>query len=129
MQVRVRGLTKTKLVALALFCVGSCALALQGVATVVVTEVQVAKTLEGTVVDPSGSVVAGVQVSELSDDGKVVLRATATNTSGKWSLRPAPGQKIYHLRFSCDGFNPLEVRVRLDHKKGTDLQFTLSLAT
>jgi hypothetical protein len=103
--------------------------AFAGVETVEIGKIQIARTLTGTVVDPSDSALPGVQVLEVSSDWKTVLRATTTDSSGKWLLAPVPKQQVYYLRFIAYGFNPLQVRVELNHRKGRDLRFKLPIAT
>jgi hypothetical protein len=98
-------------------------------ATVEIGKIQIAKTLTGTVVDPADSAVPAVQVLEVSSDWKTVLRTTTTGSNGKWFLPPTPGQQVYYLRFVADGFDPLQVRVELNHRKGRDLRFKLVIAT
>jgi hypothetical protein len=102
--------------------------AFSGVETVEIGKIQIAKTLTGTVVDPADSATPGVQVLEVSSDWKTVLRTTTTDSDGKWSLPPTPGQQVYYLRFVAYGFNPLQVRVGLNRRKGKDLRFKLPIA-
>jgi len=97
--------------------------------TVEIGKIQIAKTLTGTIVDPVDSAVPGVQVLEVSSDWKTVLRTTTTDRNGKWSLAPVPKQQVYYLRFIAYGFNPLQVRVKLNRTKGMDLRFQLPIAT
>jgi len=103
--------------------------AFAGVETVEIGKIQIARALTGTIVDPSDSVLPGVQVLEVSSDWKTVLRTTTTDGSGNWLLAPVPKQQIYYLRFIANGFNPLQVRVELNHGKGKDLRFKLPIAT
>ncbi len=58
--------------------------AFAGVETVEIGKIQIARTLTGTVVDPSDSALPGVQVLEVSSDWKTVLRTTTTDSGGKW---------------------------------------------
>lgn len=103
--------------------------AFAGVETVEIGKIQIAKTLTGTVVDPAESAIPGVQVLEVSSDWKTVLRTTTTDSDGKWFLAPVPRQQVYYLRFTAYGFNPLQVRIKLNRRKGKDLRFELSVAT
>jgi Carboxypeptidase regulatory-like domain len=103
--------------------------AFAGVETAEIGKIQFARTLTGTIVDPSDSALPGVQVLEVSSDWKAVLRTTTTDGNGRWSLAPEPGQQVYYLRFIANGFNPLQVRVELNHRKGKDLRFKLPIAT
>jgi hypothetical protein len=106
-----------------------CSSAFAQYQTVEIGKIQIAKTLTGTVVDPVNSAMPGVQVLEVSSDWKTVLRTTTTDSNGKWTLAPMPGQQVYYLRFVANGFNPLQVRVELNHRKGRDLRFKLPIAT
>jgi hypothetical protein len=102
--------------------------AFAGVETVEIGKIQIARALTGTIVDPSGSALPGVQVLEVSSDWKTVLRTTTTDGSGNWLLAPVPKQQIYYLRFIANGFNPLQVRVELNPRKGKNLRFKLPIA-
>jgi hypothetical protein len=115
--------------ALFVLSVAICSSAFAQYQTVEISNIQVAKTLTGTVVDPVDSAVPGVQVLELSSDWQTVLRTTTTDGNGKWSLPPMAGQQIYYLRFVANGFDPLQVRVKLNPTKGRDLRFKLPIAT
>ncbi|MGA9305255.1 MAG: carboxypeptidase-like regulatory domain-containing protein [Candidatus Sulfotelmatobacter sp.] len=103
--------------------------AFAGVETVEIGKIQIARALTGTIVDPSDSALPGVQVLEVSSDWKTVLRTTTTDSNGNWLLAPVPKQQIYYLRFIANGFDPLQVRVELNHRKGKDLRFKLPIAT
>jgi hypothetical protein len=89
--------------------------------TVEIGKIQTAKSLTGTVVDPSDSAVPRVQVLEVSSDWQTVLRTTTTDSNGKWSFPPMPGQQVYYLRFVAYGFNPLQVRIKLNRRKGPQI--------
>jgi hypothetical protein len=115
--------------ALFVLSIAVCSSAFAQVETVEISKIQIAKTLTGTVVDPVDSAVPGVQVFEVSSDWQTVLRTTTTDSNGKWSLPSMPGRQVYYLRFVADGFNPLQVRVRLNRRKGKDLRFKLPIAT
>ena len=103
--------------------------AFAGVETVKIGKTQIARALTGTIVDPSDSVLPGVQVLEVSSDWKTVLGTTTSDSNGNWLLAPVPKQQIYYLRFITDGFNRLQVRVELNRRKGKDLRFKLPIAT
>jgi hypothetical protein len=115
--------------ALFVFCAAIFPSAFAQSQTVEIAKIQTAKALAGTVVDPVDSVVQGVQVLEVSSDWQTVLRITTTDSNGKWSLEPVPKQQVYYLRFVANGFNPLQVRVRLNRTKGRELRFKLPIAT
>jgi hypothetical protein len=110
-------------------CTAILSSAFAGVETVEIGKIQIAKTLTGTIVDPVDSAVPGVQVLEVSSDWKTVLRTTTTDRNGKWTLATVPKQQVYYLRFIAYGFNPLQVRVKLNRTKGMDLRFKLPFAT
>jgi hypothetical protein len=103
--------------------------AFAGVETVEIVKIQTTKLLSGTIVDPTDSAMPGVQVIEMSSDWKTVLRTTKTDSNGKWFLAPVEKQQIYYLRFLTDGFNPLQVRIKLVHRNGTALRFKLPIST
>ena len=115
--------------ALFALCMAIFSSAFAQVATVEIGKIQIAKALTGTVVDAVDSAVPGVQVLEVSSDWKTVLRTTTTDRNGKWTLATVPKQQVYYLRFIAYGFNPLQVRVKLNRTKGMDLRFKLPFAT
>ena len=91
--------------------------------------VQVAKSLSGTVTDPVDAPVPGVQVIEVKSDWKTMVRSTVTDANGQWSLAPVPHQKVYYIRLiKGGGFNELRFHVRLDRRKGKELRMKLPLA-
>lgn len=69
----------------------------------------------------------GVTVELCSPDWKTVLASTKTDDNGHFSLEKPPG-KLFHLRFSSPGVNPLQVKIRLS-KYAADLSIHLSIAT
>jgi hypothetical protein len=99
-----------------------------GFERVVLDELQIAKVLSGIITDPSGEVVPGVQVLEVTPDDKITLRTTTTDSERRWSLPPVASRSVYHLRFVKDGFNELQVRVKLG-KQGKGLRLVLPIAT
>lgn len=103
--------------------------ATQGFSVVQLANIQVARALEGTVVDPADSPVAGVEVCEMSPEWKTVLRTTKTDKDGKWSLSQVRGRNVYYLRFTAYGFDPLEVRIKISRMKSKKLRFKLVVAT
>ena len=97
--------------------------------TVEIGYVQLAKSLSGTVTDPSGLPVAGVQVIEVLPDWQKTLRSTITDARGYWSLVPIQNQTVYFIRLvKRSGFNEVRVRIRLDKRKGKALRIKLPLA-
>jgi Carboxypeptidase regulatory-like domain len=115
--------------AITVVVLGSVLSLLGGVETVVIANVQVAKELGGVVVDPSGEAMPEVQVLETTPDGKTTLGSTVTDDNGKWSLPPVTGKKLYYLHFMMKNFNSVELRLKLNTKKGKPLVVTLPFAT
>jgi hypothetical protein len=70
----------------------------------------------------------GVTVELCSPDWKTVLASAKTDDNGYFSLEKPPG-KLFHLRFSSPGVNPLQVKVRLSKHAAQDLSIHLSIAT
>ncbi len=70
----------------------------------------------------------GVTVELCSADWKKVLASTKTDETGYFSLAKPPG-KLFHLRFSSSGVNPLQVKVRLSKHAAQYLSIHLSIAT
>jgi|SRR5580700_533541 hypothetical protein len=92
-------------------------------------DVQLVKSLSAVVQDPGGSPLTNVLVQEFSPDWKTVLRTTATDDQGSFSLATLQGRKIYCLQLSTPGFDPLRLRVQLDRKRGANLKLKLTIAT
>ena len=91
--------------------------------------VQLAKSLSAVVEDPAGSPLSNVLVQEFSPDWKTVLRTSATDDHGRFSLANVPSRKIYCLQLSTPGFDPLRLRVQVDRKRGANLKLKLTIAT
>jgi hypothetical protein len=108
-------------------CLTICATAFGGYETVVISELQTAKTLAGVVTDMNGEALPDVIVREISPHGKTTIRSTTTDSEGRWSL-PRAGRKTYHLLFLKSGFDNLQIRVRLS-KLGKELRVSLPVAT
>ncbi len=70
----------------------------------------------------------GVTVELCSADWKTVLASARTDDKGYFSLEKPVG-KLFHLRFSSTGVNPLLVQVRISKNAGHDLSIHLSIAT
>jgi hypothetical protein len=92
-------------------------------------DLPLANSLSADVQDPVGSPLANVLVQEFSPDWKTVLRTSATDNHGRFSLASIGDRKIYCLQLSTPGFDPLRVRVRVDRKRGTSLKLKLVIAT
>ena len=116
------------LMAAALLVVASTCFA--GVEVVEIGNLQVSRTLGGTVADPSGSPLPQVQVIEVASDWKTVLRTTTTDSLGHWSLPSVSNREIYHFRLVKEGgFNEVRFRVKVNRHKGKELRINLPLST
>jgi hypothetical protein len=91
-------------------------------------DLQLVKSLSAVVEDPAGSL-TNVLVQEFSPDWKTVLRTSATDSHGKFSLTSVQGRKIYFLQLSTPGFDPLRLRIQVDRKRGANLELKLTIAT
>jgi len=92
-------------------------------------DVQLAKSLSAVVRDPTGSPLTKVLVEEFSPDWKTLLRTTATDNHGRFSLATGQGRNIYCLQLSSPGFDPLRVRIQVDRKRGGNLELKLVIPT
>jgi hypothetical protein len=108
--------------------VGPAILDAQGMTTIEIQNVQLAKSVAGVVRDPLGSPMSGVLVEEFSAEWKESLRSTKTNAEGRFAFAPIKRRKIYYLQLRMDGFNPLRVRVKVDPNRGKELQLEMSVA-
>ena len=117
------------IVVLTVVVLGSVLNLLGGVETVVIANVQVSQDLGGIVVDPSGAPISGAEIVETAPDGKTMLRSALTDDKGKWSLPPVTGKKLCYLHFGMKNFNTVELRLKLDTKKGKPFVVTLPLST
>jgi hypothetical protein len=92
-------------------------------------DVQLAKSLDATIQDPSGAPVPKALVQEFSADWKTVFRSGSTDTHGRFSFTPTPGKTTYFIQISAPGFDPLRFRLQVDTKRGASLKLKLTVAT
>jgi hypothetical protein len=92
-------------------------------------DVQSAKSLSAVIQDPTGFPLAKVLVEEFSSDWKTLLRTTATDKHGRFSLATEQRRNIYYIQLSSPGFDPLRVRIQVDRKGGRNLELKLVIAT
>jgi len=92
-------------------------------------DVQLVKSLSAVVQDPSGSPLTNVLVQEFSPDWKTVLRTSATDNHGRFTLASVQDRKIHCLQLSTPGFDPLRLRVQVDRGRGVNLKLKLTIAT
>jgi hypothetical protein len=113
----------------ALLFFASAHLEAQGVSTVEIRNVQLARSLAAVVQDPTGSPIAGVLVEEVSSDWKDSLRSTRTDAAGAFSFAPVKDRKVYYFQLRMNGFDPLRVRVKVDREHGKELRLQIVLST
>jgi len=101
----------------------------QGVATIEIQNVQLARSLGAVVHDSAGFPMAGVLVEEFTSDWKESLRSTKTDATGRFTFTRVKGRDVYYLQLRMDGFNPLRVRVKINQMLGKNLQLKLNIAT
>jgi hypothetical protein len=97
--------------------------------TVMLARVQTARSLAGVVVDPEGGVIAGATVELCSHDWKDCHTKATAGPDGRFAMVPRQWQKLYYLRFSADGFDPLEFKARVNRASLKSLRAELIVAT
>jgi hypothetical protein len=75
---------------------------------------QVARKVEGVVLDPNGDPIPNMTVTDRTEDCKAVLRSTKTDERGQFHFASQRGKTTYCLRFDHPLWNPLQLRVKLD---------------
>lgn len=81
---------------------------------VIIESPQLAQQVEGVVLDPSGAPIPDMTVTDRTEDGGTVLRATKTDSKGNFHFRSQRGKTVYCLRFDHPLFNPLQLTLKLD---------------
>ena len=75
--------------------------------------IQTARSLAGIIVDPTGAPVGDTTVELCAVEWKdCTVKATA-GPDGRFAIVPQQREKIYYLRFSRGGFDPLEFKVHV----------------
>jgi hypothetical protein len=100
----------------------------QGVATIEIQNVQLARSLAAVVQDPTDSPIAGVLVEEVTSDWKKTLRSTTTDASGRFTFAQVKGRDVYYFRLTIKNFNQLRVRVKVDPKRGKELRLRMEIS-
>jgi hypothetical protein len=80
--------------------------------TVVIEKPFHSRSLSGFTMDPSGAVLAGVEVSDYDPNSEQVFASTVSDQQGHFAL-PRNGRSVHHLKFLARGMNPLEITVVL----------------
>lgn len=81
---------------------------------VVIEEPQLAQRVEGIVLDPSGTPISGMTVTDRTENGAAVLRTTKTDGNGHFHFSSQRGKSVYCLRFDHPLWNPLQLTLKLD---------------
>jgi hypothetical protein len=81
---------------------------------VIVENLQSAQQVEGVVLDPSGAPIPDMIVTDRSEQWVTILRSATTDSKGHFRFARKLGKTVYYLRFDQAGFNPLELRLKLD---------------
>lgn len=81
---------------------------------VVIEELQPAQRVEGIVLDPSGTPIPDMTVTDRTEKWGAVLRSTSTDSQGHFHFSQQRGKSVYYLRFDDTLFNPLQLRLKLD---------------
>jgi hypothetical protein len=119
-----------QLVAVAVFSVTLCtASANAQYVTVILERVQTARSLAGEVVDPEGGAIANATVELCSPEWKDCHTAATARPDGRFAIIPKQQRKLYYLRFSARGFDPLEIKAKVSRSSRKSLKVKLVVAT
>ncbi|HSS99150.1 MAG TPA: carboxypeptidase-like regulatory domain-containing protein [Terriglobales bacterium] len=77
-------------------------------------EPEVAQRVEGVVVDPSGSPIPDMTVTDRTEHWGPILRSTKTDSKGHFHFSTQRGKNLYYLQFDTLLFNPLQLKIKLD---------------
>jgi hypothetical protein len=102
----------------------------QGYAVVEQAHISVVQKLAGHMdVQVSREPAPNVRVELCSPDWKTILKSTKTDGDGDFSFDDAPGGKLFFLRLSAPGFDPYQLRVRVNKQAKSKLVIHLVIAT
>jgi hypothetical protein len=90
----------------------SCANAVREI--VIIDQPQLAQRVEGVVLDPNGSPIPDMTVTDRTGNGEAVLRTTKTDDKGHFHFPAQRGKNSYCLRFDHPLWNPLQLTLKLD---------------
>ncbi len=88
----------------------------------------VARSLSGIIVNVNGETMPFVKVKRLTAGWKNEIESLETEPDGKFNFRKLP-LGTYYLKFSAEGFNEMEVKVRLKKHSKAKLKFVLEIGT
>jgi hypothetical protein len=115
-----------------LLCVVSFRPHVNAAEQIVELRLQTVKALKGVVVYANGEPVKGAKVADWTSDWKTELRATSTDSEGRFSLPRVKGRKVYYLEITVPGaagVNPLRVPAKINRLWGKGLlRLRLNLA-
>jgi len=87
-----------------------------------------ARNVAGTIIDPSGAEIPGVDVERMDSKFVTTIQKTATDAQGAFRFSSLP-QGTYYLQLSKPGFDPTEVTVMSGGKYDKHLTISLPIAT
>ena len=92
-----------------------------------------ASRLAGVVVDATGSVVSGVVIEDRDAASHNVMASATTDANGQFSF-PASGPisengTVHHLHFQSNGFDPMQITVRLSRRARGSIRVVLVVAS
>jgi hypothetical protein len=88
-----------------------------------------AHNLAGIVVDPTGAPVAGVVVEDRDAAFKRVLFSITTDASGHFAFAGPKSGKVHYLHLQSNGFDPLQITVKLRRATRGELRIQLHVAS
>ena len=102
---------------------------LQGVTIVEIGDIQTARSLSAIVTDVGEFPMEGVLVEEMTPGWKTCLRTTKTDSKGRFALVRVKARDVYYFQLTYKNFNALQVRMRIDPKRGTDIRLKMTPST
>lgn len=85
--------------------------------------------LAATILDYDEKPVANVHVQVCAPDWKNCGETATTNPNGEFSIPSLTAKRLYYLRLSAPGFNPLEVKIRTSRFGKDNLVLHMYVAT
>jgi len=79
--------------------------------------------------DSSGAIVSGVVIEDFDPTYKHVLATSKTDANGHFSFPEAKIGTTHYLHFKSNGFNPMQITVRLKRFTKPSLRIRLVIAT
>jgi Carboxypeptidase regulatory-like domain len=101
----------------------------QGVSTIQYAKPFVVQQLAGTVIDTAESPIANARVEVCEAHWRNCTKSTVTNRRGEFSFSALKKAQLFYLRLSSPGFNPLEVKVKINRRAKRKLALHMTVAT